>query len=173
MCRRYGGPPNDSAAAKAIASAINLLSVIYAQVYFPTYSNGLKEIARFLGFEWTNSISSGLQSIVWRHEWEASGDPALRTELITYNADDCRALSLVLRTLDRISKLDFDVTKSVESESDIVHEGSLGKNLASNWHPFKSPLSELEHINRAARWNYQRDRDFVILQERAANCGCP
>ena len=81
MCRRYGGPPNDSAAAKAIASAINLLSVIYAQVYFPTYSNGLKEIARFLGFEWTNSISSGLQSIIWRHEWEASGDPALRAEL--------------------------------------------------------------------------------------------
>ena len=81
--------------------------------------------------------------------------------LITYNADDCKALSLILRTLDRISKLDFDVTTSVEPESDIVHEGSLGKNLASNWPTFKSPLSELEHINRAARWNYQRDRVFV------------
>jgi len=195
MCRRYGGPPSDSAAAKAIASAINLLSVIYAQVYFPTYSNGLKEIARFLGFEWTSSVSSGLQSIIWRHEWEASGDPALRAELITYNADDCKALSLVLRTLDRISKLNFDAPKSVESESDIVHEGSLGKNLASNWTTFKSPLSELEHINRAARWNYQRDRVFVrsgprekkkqsrenaikkaasrrSYKKRAGNCGC-
>jgi predicted RecB family nuclease len=161
MCRRYGGPPNDSAAAKAIALAINLLSVIYAQVYLPTYSNGLKEIARFLGFEWTNSVSSGLQSIIWRHEWEASGDPALRAELIAYNADDCKALSLVLRTLGRISKLDFDTPKSFESEPDIVHERSLGKSLASKWTPFRSPLSELEHINRAARWNYQRDRVFV------------
>lgn len=161
MCRRYGGPPNDSAAAKAIASAINLLSVIYAQVYFPTYSNGLKEIARFLGFEWATSLSSGLQSIIWRHEWEASSNPVLRAELIAYNADDCKALSLVLHTLGRITKLDFDATKSVESEPGIVHEESLGKNLASNWPTFKSPLSELEHINRAARWNYQRDRVFV------------
>ena len=40
--------------AKAIASSVNLLSLIFAQVYFPTYSNGLKEIARFLGFEWTD-----------------------------------------------------------------------------------------------------------------------
>jgi predicted RecB family nuclease len=51
MCDRYGGPPEDSNAAKAITSSINLLSVIFAQVYFPAYSNGLKEIARFLGFE--------------------------------------------------------------------------------------------------------------------------
>ena len=50
MCDRYGGPPEDSAAAKAIASSINLLSVIFAQVYFPTYSNGLKgnrQVSRF------------------------------------------------------------------------------------------------------------------------------
>ena len=50
MCDRYGAPPEDSNAANAIASSINLLSVIFAQVYFPAYSNGLKEIARFLGF---------------------------------------------------------------------------------------------------------------------------
>lgn len=36
--------------ARLIAESVNLLSVIYAQIYFPTYSNGLKEIARYLGF---------------------------------------------------------------------------------------------------------------------------
>ena len=35
---------------KIISSAVNLLSIIYGQVYFPTFSNGLKEIARYLGY---------------------------------------------------------------------------------------------------------------------------
>jgi predicted RecB family nuclease len=35
--------------AKLISGAINLLSIIYGQIYFPCYSNGLKEIATFLG----------------------------------------------------------------------------------------------------------------------------
>ena len=45
MRDRYGGPPAHSAAAHALVSSINLLSVIYARIYFPVYSNGLKEIA--------------------------------------------------------------------------------------------------------------------------------
>ena len=104
MYDRYGGPPEASAAAKAIASPVNLLSVIYAQVYFPVYSNGLKDIARFLGFKWTNPLSSGLQSIVWRHQWEALGDPAVREMLTAYNTDDCEALNVVVRILLQIAQ---------------------------------------------------------------------
>ncbi len=51
MCDRYGSPPDGSIAAGALASSLNLISPIFATVYFPTYSNGLKENARFLGFE--------------------------------------------------------------------------------------------------------------------------
>ena len=65
MCERHGGPPNGSGAAKALESPVNLLSVIFGQIYFPTYSNGLKEIAGWLGFRWSDRDSSGLQSIVW------------------------------------------------------------------------------------------------------------
>ena len=54
MCDRHGGPLEGSAVAKAIESAVNLLSVIFAQVYFPTFSNGLKEIAGHLGFAWSD-----------------------------------------------------------------------------------------------------------------------
>jgi predicted RecB family nuclease len=161
MCDRYRSPPADSAAAKAIASPVNLLSIIYAQVYFPVYSNGLKDIARFLGFTWTNPSSSGLQSIVWRHQWEASGDPVLREILTAYNTDDCEALNLVFQILIRISQSESDAAKYGFSEPNIVHEESLGKNLPSKWRAFKSPISDLEHINRAASWNYQRDRVFV------------
>jgi predicted RecB family nuclease len=161
MCDKYGGPPEGSAVSKAIASSINLLSVIFAQVYFPSYSNGLKENARFLGFEWTDPSSSGLQSIVWRHQWEESRDPMVQEKLIVYNADDCEAIRLVAQALGQLIKSDIDVDKSSGSESKIVHVEQLGNNLTSLWRPFKSPLSDLEQINSAAYWNYQRDRVFV------------
>ena len=51
--------------------ATNVLSVIHPHVYFPTYSNGLKDIGRFLGFERAHEDATGLQSIVWRKNWEA------------------------------------------------------------------------------------------------------
>jgi predicted RecB family nuclease len=59
MRQRYGAPPNGSRAAKALESPINLLSVIFGQIYFPTYSNGLKDIAGWLGFKWSDQDVSG------------------------------------------------------------------------------------------------------------------
>ncbi len=66
MTKRYGKPPEGSVAANAIKSAVNLLSVIFGQIYFPCYSNGLKDISRFLGFEWSDPNASGIQAILWR-----------------------------------------------------------------------------------------------------------
>jgi predicted RecB family nuclease len=63
MCDRYGEPVESSLMAKVIESAVNLLSVIFAQIYFPTFSNGLKEIAGYLGFAWSDPIASGVQAI--------------------------------------------------------------------------------------------------------------
>jgi hypothetical protein len=59
MCERYGGPPSGSVAERVLAKPINLVSVIFAKIYFPTYSNSLKEIAAYLGFRHTSTISSG------------------------------------------------------------------------------------------------------------------
>jgi predicted RecB family nuclease len=50
MCQRYGKPRQGSGLSRTINSAVNLLSLTFAQVYFPTFSNGLKEIAGYLGF---------------------------------------------------------------------------------------------------------------------------
>jgi predicted RecB family nuclease len=77
---------------------VNLLSVTFAKVYFPTFSNGIKEIARYLGFEWENPAGSGLQSIIWRSQWEASG-AAVKRSLLIYNANDCEALEVVANKL--------------------------------------------------------------------------
>ncbi|MBC7904270.1 MAG: TM0106 family RecB-like putative nuclease [Gemmatimonadaceae bacterium] len=75
-----------SNAEKPLSSAINLLSVIYGHVYFPVASNGLKEIAGYCGFQWSETLASGLQSIVWREMWEASKDVSEQDKLIRYNA---------------------------------------------------------------------------------------
>ena len=94
MVTRYGCPTDDTLG-KAIESPVNLVSVIYARIYFPTYSNGLKDLAKFLGFEWSEPNVSGVQAIVWRHEWEKSGKLALKQKLIKYNTEDCEGLQRV------------------------------------------------------------------------------
>ncbi len=161
MCDRYGGPIEGSAAAKAISSSLNVVSVVFAKVYFPTYSNGLKEIARFLGFEWADRSSSGLQSIIWRDDWESSHSSELRDKLVTYNAEDCEALSLITRSLERLLIPEIDVHKTHGVYSEVIYADSLKKSLNSKWQPFKSQISDFEHINEAAHWSYQHDRVFV------------
>jgi predicted RecB family nuclease len=94
MRERYGAPP-DGVGAKALESPINILSVIFGQIYFPTHSNRLKEIAGWLGFKWSEQEASGLQSIIWRHDWEQTKAPLLKEKLVRYNLEDCAALELV------------------------------------------------------------------------------
>jgi len=160
MCERHGAPPEHSAAATAIASATNVLAVIYARIYFPAYSNGLKEIARFLGFEWSDPSATGLLSVSWRSRWEESRDAGLRDRLIAYNADDCEALSLVARTIVRLLSPEVPAGEP-GAVPEVVHAEELGRNILSKWRAFKSPLPDMEKINEAAYWNYQRDRVFV------------
>jgi predicted RecB family nuclease len=69
MKERYGeAPAYPGFVDQLIAATVNILSVIYAQIYFPTYSNSLKEIAQYLGFQWSESGASGLSAIMWRSE---------------------------------------------------------------------------------------------------------
>src|SRR5947209_1505244 len=76
MKERYGAAgKNTNLVEQLTAEPVNLLSVIYAQVYFPTYSNSLKEIAQYLGFRWSDAAASGLSSLLWRSRWECTKDP--------------------------------------------------------------------------------------------------
>jgi predicted RecB family nuclease len=104
MCERHGKPPEGSIVAETVRTGVNLLSVIFAQIYFPTYSNGLKDIARWLGFNWSVEGASGVQSIMWRDEWEQTKAPLPKEKLIAYNSEDCAALELVARIVSRACK---------------------------------------------------------------------
>jgi hypothetical protein len=160
MCKRYGGPPNGSGAAKALESPVNLLSVIFGQIYFPTYSNGLKEIAGWLGFRWSDRDSSGAQSILWRNEWEQAKAPSLKDQLITYNSEDCVALELVADAVRQVCQNGIGSDSERASRFEVV-DAAKADSKTTMWGKFSSSIHGFEAINKAARWNYQRDRIYI------------
>ena len=75
---------------------VNVLGVVYSHFYFPTYTNGLKEIGGVLGCSWSDEQASGIQSILWRRHWETTRDEMWKTKLLKYNYEDCSALRAVV-----------------------------------------------------------------------------
>jgi predicted RecB family nuclease len=160
MNQRYGSPLKDPAEGNATRSTVNLPSVIFAHIYFPTFSNGLKEVAGWFGFNWSEKDASGTRSVHWRHVWEVSADPKSKMNLITYNSEDCLALQEVAMLVGRIcSGAELaDTTPGVSHE---VVSADAVPQFGAMWRPFSSPISAFETINGASKWNYQRDRVYV------------
>ena len=159
MAGHYGQPVENSVAVSAVKNSVNVVSSIFAQVYFPTFRNGLKDVASFLGFTWGEATPSGINAIFWRHQWETRRDNAPRDRLITYNSEDCRAVEIVAQALSKNEKPDHPAEAAGNME-DAVSVESL-KTMETMWPKFKSPILELEEINKAARWDYQRGRVYV------------
>ena len=68
-----------------LSHSINLLSSIFGTIYFRTFTNSLKDIARFLGFRWTNGEASGAVAVLWRLYWDLSFDDSIKSELVRNN----------------------------------------------------------------------------------------
>ena len=83
---------------------INVNKHIYGKVYFPVYSNRLKDVAGFVGAAWTHPDASGLQSIVWRCKWDETHEDHYKNILLIYNEEDCRALRLLVDELFKIQR---------------------------------------------------------------------
>jgi predicted RecB family nuclease len=160
MKERYGAwGENPAFLDQLIADAVNLLSVIYAQIYFPTYSNGLKDIARYLGFQWSDSDASGLHTIMWRSQWEDSKDVSLKQKLLTYNAEDCEALERITGIVTRLCQRPENTTERVDEN--VVHTDSLKRESPYRLGRNSFVIPELKYINQSAYWDYQRDRIYV------------
>jgi predicted RecB family nuclease len=158
MTDKYGRPPAGSDSAEAIESTVNLLSLVFAQVYFPCYSNGLKEISRFLGFEWSEPNASGIQTILWREEWQNSGDNSLKKKLITYNSEDCEATCRIMDCLTNLTTCNPNIPGTSPI---VVHAESLPRTSHFHFRKIQFALPEFEEINQASYWDYQRDRLLV------------
>jgi predicted RecB family nuclease len=143
---------------RLIDTSLNLLAVIYGTIYFPTYSNGLKDIARMLGFKWTWPEASGAAAMLLRRCWELTFDDDLQRKLIAYNIEDSRAAALVTEALTRIcANGESGATGNLET----VNVGSLQVGFQRTFGKFASAIPEFEKVNAAAYWDYQRTKVFV------------
>jgi predicted RecB family nuclease len=154
MGERYG--ETLQAALATNETPTDLLSLIRGHIYFPTYSDSLKDVASWLGFAWTEPSPIGLNSIIHRDIWENSRNAAVKADLLTYNAEDCHAAEIVARGLLGLQASEPKAAFAAIS-SDSVDVESLRKKRG-RFGPFLSPFKEFEKIALAARWDYQRDR---------------
>jgi len=131
---------------------VNVLSYLRTHVYPPTYGNGLKEVAGFLGFQWRDQEADGVLSMKWRKDWETSRDDILKEKLLQYNRDDCNALAKVSQWLLQLT---------AESKQDGVQRVADMRNPS----PFKFKSNpefgeDFNVITKASYFNYQQSKIY-------------
>ena len=124
---------------------VNVLALISGKVYFPVRSNSLKDIGRFVGASWTSPDASGLHTLVWRHQWEETRHTGYEQLLMTYNQEDCLALSMLTDELTRIGS-----TADAQSDVDFAdHPKQLATSTGEQIH------SRFEAILKFAHADYE------------------
>ena len=140
--------------------ATNVLSLIYAHVYFPTYSNSLKDIRAFLGCRWTDTTPSGVESVVWRAEWERTKDTQAKKRLIRYNYEDCLALATVANTLSVICKGNR-ATVIDGREIQIADTEPVDKRDFGRWGQRTFAIESFRLVSDCAYFDYQRSKIYI------------
>jgi predicted RecB family nuclease len=144
---------------------VNVLSLVHSHLYFPCFSNGLKDVAGCLGCSWAEPNASGLQSLVWRARWEAGRDEAWKQKLLTYNLEDCAALRKVTDTIPRLNLSMSPVgaappTGTTRPQLSLVGEMERWDNNRQ-WGTVRFVQPEFQEINCRAYFDYQRERVYV------------
>jgi len=148
-----------------LVKAVNVLSAIHTSVYFPVFSNGLKEVGHYLGCAWTEEDASGLQSLVWRARWEQTRDQCWKDKLLTYNAEDCAALRKVTEFVQAVG----EAARSRGERGDVSPGGPAiawadeieVPSSRRAWCRPNFTLEDFDHINRCAYFDYQREKVFL------------
>jgi predicted RecB family nuclease len=150
---------------RILANAVNVLTAIHAHVYFPTFSNGLKEIGRYLGCTWTEENASGLQSLVWRARWGPAREHCWKDKLLAYNAEDCHALRKVTEFVQVVGEtarrrgeegVDNTASPTVAWADEIIATSSRKEWCRPNF-----TLEDFDHVNRCAYFDYRREKVFL------------
>jgi predicted RecB family nuclease len=140
--------------------SVNVLSLVYPYVYFPIYSNSLKEIGKCLGCATGTLEATGLQSIIWRAKWEANRAAEWKAKLLDYNHTDCLALK---KLTEFILGNTTSTTSSEGNGAKVKHTNEFQK-ARPRWQMFAPKnyaLDDLRHINRCGYFDYQREKVFV------------
>ena len=142
----------------AIERSLNILSLMRSRVYFPTFSNGLKDVGGSLGATWSEANPSGLQSLVWRYRWQVTREQVWKERLLQYNREDCEALRRVVHFLDslttRTSGSSGPETPSL-GFTDLLPKSETRRPI---FRRAEFALPDFHHINQCAYFDYQRNR---------------
>jgi predicted RecB family nuclease len=131
---------------------VNLLGFLRTHVYPPIYSNGLKELARFLGFQWSVDGADGLLSIHWRKKWEDSNETTWKDKLIQYNQDDCKALAMAKKWL-------YLLATNAENEN-VQQVAEMKKQSIFKFQNNPELGTDFQFISKAAYFDYQRTKIY-------------
>ncbi|HOD34445.1 MAG TPA: TM0106 family RecB-like putative nuclease [Syntrophales bacterium] len=95
LADRYG--MTAEAEATLFPFMIDLHRMATAAFVFPTYTNGLKDVAFFLGYRWRHEDINALDAIAYylRFQKNPGGYREKLQAVIDYNEDDCRATKIV------------------------------------------------------------------------------
>jgi hypothetical protein len=141
----------------------NVLSVVHPHVYFPTYSNGLKEIGRFLGYARVQEDATGLQTIAWRKNWETTKDLGLKSKLIQYNRDDCSELKRLCEFIGRLASQNLTNITDNPNFPKLSRTEDL-KRDRPHWQMFarkEYALEDVKHVIKCSYFDYQREKVFI------------
>ncbi|MFA6522728.1 MAG: TM0106 family RecB-like putative nuclease [Patescibacteria group bacterium] len=89
LANLHGAP--DSVRLQLSEHMIDILNRLREKVIFPLPFYSLKDIATHLGFRWRTSGASGLDSVLWFHEWLEDHDEGVLQTIVDYNEDDVQA----------------------------------------------------------------------------------
>jgi predicted RecB family nuclease len=146
----------ESDAGSVLNRLVNVNKHIFGKVYFPVYSNRLKELGTFVGASWSAHNASGLQSLVWRHHWEETREVDYRALLLTYNEEDCRALKLLTNELSNINH-------SANTLSEVDFADQYKERVSGVGQQVRSQFKE---ILKFAHFNYDKKK-ISFRQEKA------
>jgi len=149
---------------RAIDACYNVLPLLRSHCYFPLYSTRLRDVAAFLGCQLDSRIHSGAESIIFREQWEATPDNALRRDLVAYNREDCLALKMVCDFLRTSVGLATKRHKVPGRDEEMALSNTLRRAGEGNRPTFKTAefaLPEFDFANRCAYFDYQRERVYA------------
>jgi len=142
--------------------ATNVLSVIHPHLYFPTYSNSLKDIGRFLGFKRSDEDATGLHSMLWRKTWKENRVPDIKARLLQYNQDDCRELKCIVDFVRQV--ISQDSTSAILPNTPFkiapTEELATARPRCELFRPREYALENLEKVAKCAYFDYQREKVF-------------
>ena len=130
LARRYGTQVDDT-----LSRFCNINEYIYGRIYFPTLTNRLKDICKYLGFAWSSEEANGLNSIIWRYDYDKTQSFIIRKKLLTYNQEDCLNLKRLKDSIYAICSCDStmpDVMAADNNNQLLTTAGSQSINDLTN-----------------------------------------